>query len=110
MFDSLAALLDTKHNYKPQSLNPTLLRSTSRRNLAARWSCSFGASFGTWAYHKLLLPPMAYEDNDAATAMANAQKPTTRTRHLDIKYNVLSEWVERDLVTLERVSTTQNMA
>ena len=53
---------------------------------------------------------IAYEDNDAATAMTNAQKPTTRTRHLDIKYKVLSEWVERDLVTLERVHTSQNMA
>ena len=39
---------------------------------------------------------IAYEDNDAATAMANAQKPTTRAQHLDIKYNVLSELGERD--------------
>jgi hypothetical protein len=27
-----------------------------------------------------------YEDNDACTAMGNAQKPTPRTRHMDIKY------------------------
>ena len=51
-----------------------------------------------------------YEDNDAATAMANAQKPTTRTRHMDIKYKVLAEWVERDLIKLERVNTTLNCA
>ncbi|KAL7474000.1 hypothetical protein ACHAW6_000003 [Cyclotella cf. meneghiniana] len=25
-----------------------------------------------------------YEDNDACTMMANVQKPTTRTRHMDI--------------------------
>jgi hypothetical protein len=53
---------------------------------------------------------LLYEDNDACTAMANAQKPTTRTRHMDIKYNVLCEWVERDLITLERVDTSLNMA
>jgi hypothetical protein len=35
-----------------------------------------------------------YEDNDACTAMANAQKPTSRTRHMDIRYHVLCEWVE----------------
>ncbi len=29
-----------------------------------------------------------YEDNDACTAMGNAQKPTTRTRHMDIKVQV----------------------
>ena len=42
--------------------------------------------------------------------MANAQKPTPRTRHMDIKYNVLCEWVERDLIKLKRVDTSLNMA
>jgi hypothetical protein len=51
-----------------------------------------------------------YEDNDGCTAMANAGKPTTRTRHMDIKYFALSEWTEQDLIILERVSTAQNMA
>ena len=57
-----------------------------------------------------ILASILYEDNDAATAMANAQKPTSRTRHMDIKYFVLCEWVERDLVKLERVDTSLNMA
>jgi hypothetical protein len=51
-----------------------------------------------------------YEDNDACTAMANAQKPTRRTCHMDIHYHVLCEWVERDLIVLERVNTTINEA
>ena len=51
-----------------------------------------------------------YEDNDACTAMANAQKPTPRTRHMDIKYFSLAEWVECDLLMLERVDTSCNMA
>ena len=51
-----------------------------------------------------------YEDNDAATAMANAQKPTPRCRHMDIKYKVLAQWVERDLIKLERVATQLNWA
>eukprot|EP00984_Skeletonema_dohrnii_P026679 scaffold16053_cov144-Skeletonema_dohrnii-CCMP3373.AAC.1 len=53
---------------------------------------------------------LLYEDNDAATAMANAQKPTPRTRHMDIRFFALSEWVERDLLSLERVDTSMNMA
>jgi hypothetical protein len=32
-----------------------------------------------------------YEDNDACIAMANAQKPTSCPRHMDIKYHVLCE-------------------
>lgn len=51
-----------------------------------------------------------YEDNDACTAMANAQKPTTRTRHMDIRYFALAEWVERDIMILERVHTSINLA
>ena len=51
-----------------------------------------------------------YEDNDAAMSMANAQKPTAWVRHMDIKYRVLAEWVNRDLVRLERVDTSQNWA
>lgn len=51
-----------------------------------------------------------YEDNDACTAMAMAQKPTPRTRHMDIKYYALCEWVERDLIKLERIDTSINLA
>ncbi len=52
---------------------------------------------------------LLYEDNSAYTAMANAQKPTPRTCHLDIKYFSLSEWVERDLMVLERIDTSINL-
>jgi hypothetical protein len=51
-----------------------------------------------------------YEDNNACTTVANAQKPTSRTRHMDIRYHVLCEWVERNLIVLERVDTTINKA
>ncbi len=51
-----------------------------------------------------------YEDNDACTAMGNAQKPTARTRHMDIKYFSICEWVERELMYLDRIDTTINMA
>jgi hypothetical protein len=52
---------------------------------------------------------LLYEDNDTCTAMANAQKPTPHTRHMDIKYFSLSEWVERDLMLLERIDTSINL-
>jgi hypothetical protein len=51
-----------------------------------------------------------YEDNNGATAMANAGKPTSRTRHIDIKFYAIQEWVERDLVVLKRIDTSINMA
>ena len=50
------------------------------------------------------------EYNDAAIAMVNANKPTPRTRHMDIRYFALTEWVEQDLISLEYIDTTMNMA
>jgi hypothetical protein len=49
---------------------------------------------------------LLYEDNDACTAKANAQKPTPCTGHMDIKYFSLSEWVELDLMLLEWINTS----
>jgi hypothetical protein len=51
-----------------------------------------------------------YEDNDACTAMGNAQKPTPHTRHIDIKYFSICEWIECDLMILERIDTKINMS
>jgi hypothetical protein len=51
-----------------------------------------------------------YEDNDGATAMVNAGKPTSRSRHIDIKYYAIQEWVERDLIILHRIDTAMNIA
>ena len=42
--------------------------------------------------------------------MANAGKPTPRSRHIDVKYYAIQEWVERDLVILERIDTADNTA
>ncbi len=42
--------------------------------------------------------------------MAMAQKPIPWTRHMDIKYHALVEWVKRDLLKLERINTTLNLA
>jgi KUP system potassium uptake protein len=51
---------------------------------------------------------VAYEDNDGCTSMGNAQKPTPRTRHIDIKYFALCDWIKRDLIILERIDTSIN--
>jgi hypothetical protein len=52
---------------------------------------------------------VAYKDNNGCTAMGNAQKPTARTRHIDIKYFALCEWVEQDLIHLEQIDTSINI-
>jgi hypothetical protein len=52
---------------------------------------------------------VAYEDNNSCTSMGNAQKPTPHTHHIDIKYFALCDWIERDLIILERIDTSINL-
>ena len=51
-----------------------------------------------------------YKDNQGALLMANAQQPTKRTRHMDIKHFALQEWCKRDLIILHKIHTNGNWA
>jgi hypothetical protein len=53
---------------------------------------------------------LLYEDNDACTVVANTKKPTPQTHHIDITYFSHCNWVERDLILLERIDTKINMS
>ena len=53
---------------------------------------------------------LLYEDNIGALKMASAGQPTPCTRHIDICHFALLDWVEKDLIVLEHVSTTLNLA
>lgn len=49
-------------------------------------------------------------DNNGAMLMANAQQPTRRTRHMDMRKFILQEWVQRDLLIFKRIKTIDNYA
>ena len=51
-----------------------------------------------------------FEDNRGALLMAQQRKPTKRTRHMDIKYFAVSDWVERDLITVTAIPTAENVS
>ena len=51
---------------------------------------------------------ITYIDNNGALMMANAQQPTCRTRHIDMKKLKLQDWMERDLLLFKRISSTDN--
>ena len=52
---------------------------------------------------------IGYTDNDVCTAMSMAQKPTPWTRHIDIKYHVICQWMGHNSVKMERVTSTLNV-
>jgi hypothetical protein len=93
-------------------LQPTVALSSTEAEFMAAVDCAKTTLYIQSILYDLDIADYAathlYEDNDACTAMANVGKPTTCTRHMDIRYNALCKWVERDLVVLERIDTSQN--
>ena len=51
---------------------------------------------------------MLFEDNMGAMLMANEGHYSRRTRHIDIKYFALMEWVDADWMKLARIPTQHN--
>mmetsp|Transcript_27572 Transcript_27572/g.58265 ORF Transcript_27572/g.58265 Transcript_27572/m.58265 type:complete len:259 (+) Transcript_27572:120-896(+) len=100
-------------DYKSR-LQPTVAQSSTEAEFLEATDCGKLILFIRIILWDLGVPQcdvtIAYEDNDACTAMANAKKPTPCTRHIDIKHHVITEWVERDLMKLERINSTINLA
>ena len=49
-------------------------------------------------------------DNRGALLMGNAQQPTRRTKHVDIKKFALQDWIEQDLLIMRSIKTSDNSA
>ena len=47
-------------------------------------------------------------DNNGALLMGNAQQPTRRTRHMDLKKFSLLEWIKRDLMIMKQIKSSDN--
>eukprot|EP00957_Ditylum_brightwellii_P110744 8445937-Ditylum_brightwellii.AAC.1 len=55
-------------------------------------------------------PTMIYEDNAAVIMMANNSRPNGQTRHIDISYFTLQEWVTHSVVKLAHIRRIANPA
>ena len=49
-------------------------------------------------------------DNQGAQAMAEHNLSNTRSKHIDIKYRFITDWVQKGLLSLRYVSTSDNRA
>ncbi len=91
---------------------PTVAGSSMEAEFMAAWDTAKMILFIRSVLWDLCIPQeaatMRYKDNNGCTAMGNAQKPTSCTQHIDIKYFLLCKWVECDLVLLDRIDTSIN--
>ena len=94
--------------------HPTVAGSSTEAEFMAAYNTGKMILFVRSILWDLHIPQVAatvlFEDNDGCTAMGNAQKPSPCTRHIDIKYFSLCEWVERNLMLLEHIDTSINMS
>jgi hypothetical protein len=104
-------LAGTAVAYRAKWLATICCRSTEAEFLAAVTAAKM-AKFLRWILIELGLPqPDAthhYEDNAASIMMANAKRPTERSRHVDIQHFVLQQWFQNNDVLLEHVRGTIN--
>lgn len=49
-----------------------------------------------------------FEENKGTVDMSNANHPTQQAQHMDIKFFLLLDWVESDLLLLEPIKTARN--
>ena len=47
-------------------------------------------------------------DNNGALLMGNAQQPTRNTRHMELKKFALIDWIQNDLILLQRIKSENN--
>ena len=55
-------------------------------------------------------PTVLYEDNEAAIHVANNVRPTQRTRHVDIGWFAIQEWVQNGDIQMEFLKTNLMVA
>jgi len=67
------------------------------------WARSFLAELG----FPQPTPTILFEDNKSTIAMIENQSNTQRTKHIDIRYNMIREQVIQQLIRMEHLATTE---
>ena len=95
-------------------LQPTVSTSSTEAEFIAAVHAAKIAKHLRFVMTELGYPPSGptsiYEDNQAAIAMINEDRPTTRSRHIDIQHFAIQEWRSRGIITMVYIPTTINPA
>jgi hypothetical protein len=93
---------------------PTVALSSTEAEFAAAADAGKAALYLRSILHELgvdqLLPTVIYEDNNGARLMTNAQQPTRRTRHVELKQFAVLQWVEDEQIIFGDIGTAHNIS
>jgi hypothetical protein len=93
---------------------PTVALCSTEAEFAAAVDAGKAALYLCSILHELnveqLLPTVIYEDNNGARLMTNAQQPTHRTRHVELKQFAVLEWVGDEQMIFGDIDTANNIS
>ena len=91
---------------------PTVALSSTEAEFAAAADAGKAALYLRSILQELgveqLLPTVIYEDNNGARLMTNAQQPTRRTRHVELKQFAVLQWVEDEQIIFGDIGTANS--
>ena len=94
----VALLMAVAAVYYRTNLQPTIALSSTESEFTNMADAGKAALYIRWILDELQIhqhsPTSILADNQGAIKMANAQQPTRRTRHVEMKYFACLSWVE----------------
>ena len=51
-----------------------------------------------------------HEDNQGCLLISQSQRPTKRVKHIDTRHFAVLDWVEKDLLSIQKIATSDNAA
>jgi hypothetical protein len=93
---------------------PNVALSSTKAEFAAAANAGKAALCLHSILHELgveqLSPTVSYKDNNGARLVANAQQPTRRTRHVELKQFAVLRWVEDEQIIFGDIGTAHNIS
>ena len=98
--------------YYRTRLQPTVAQSSTEAEFTNMADAGKAALYLKWILEELGIimtaPTPIHADNQAAIRMANAQQPTRRTRHVEMKHFVILQWTDDKFINFIDTKTDEN--
>ena len=98
--------------YYQTRLQPTVAQSSTEAEFTNMADAGKAALYLKWILEELGIimddPTPIHADNQGAIRMANAQQPTRRTRHVEMKHFVILQWTDDKFINFIDTKTDEN--
>ena len=98
--------------YYRTRLQPTVAQSSTEAEFTNMADAGKAALYLKWILEELGIimdnPTPIHADNQGAIRMANAQQPTRRTRHVEMKHFIILQWTDNKFINFVNTNIDEN--